>query len=382
MNKPQLKTKVLLLENINKTAVEIFKKYGYEVEHLTYALDEEQLKNKITDIDILGIRSKTNINKNILKRAKKLKAIGAFCIGTNQIDLETCNQNGVAVFNAPFSSTRSVVELTIGEIIMISRKIIEKNNKVHQGTWDKTANNVHEIRGKKLGIIGYGNIGSQVSMLAEILGMEVFFYDIVDKLTMGNAKKCDTKEELLKTADIVTIHVDGRPENKDLIGDNEFKLMKNNSILINLSRGFVIDIDALVKNIKNKKIAGAGIDVYPREPRKSLDKFVTKLQNLPNIILTPHIGGNTEEAQTNIGEFVTNKLIDYIQNGTTTLSVNFPQIQLTKNQNSKDRFIHIHQNIPGILAKINQILKENNINIESQFLKTNEQIGYVITDIN
>jgi len=316
-----------------------------------------------------------------LVKAKKLLAIGAFCIGTNQIDLKTASQKGITVFNAPYSNTRSVVEIAIGEIIMLYRRIFEKNKKLHQGIWDKLVKNCFEIRGKKLGIIGYGNIGSQLSVLAENLGMEVYFYDAVDKLALGNAIKCESLKELLGKVNVVTLHVDGRETNKNLIGYKEFKLMKDKVLFLNLSRGFVVDIKALADNIKNGKIAGAAIDVFTNEPRKNNEKFICQLQNLPNVILTPHIAGNTEEAQKNIGDFVTKKIIDYINTGNTMLSVNFPNIQLPQ-QKKFHRLIHIHQNIPGILAKINSILGNNNINIEGQYLKTNENIGYVITDVN
>ncbi|PIV11004.1 phosphoglycerate dehydrogenase [Candidatus Roizmanbacteria bacterium CG03_land_8_20_14_0_80_35_26] len=378
---PKNRIKVLLLENINQTVINLFFKEGYQVETLPNALNEDELIKKITDISILGIRSRTKVTNEILVKAKKLLAIGAFCIGTNQIDLKTASQKGITVFNAPYSNTRSVVEIAIGEIIMLYRRIFEKNKKLHQGIWDKLVKNCFEIRGKKLGIIGYGNIGSQLSVLAENLGMEVYFYDAVDKLALGNAIKCESLKELLGKVNVVTLHVDGRETNKNLIGYKEFKLMKDKVLFLNLSRGFVVDIKALADNIKNGKIAGAAIDVFTNEPRKNNEKFICQLQNLPNVILTPHIAGNTEEAQKNIGDFVTKKIIDYINTGNTMLSVNFPNIQLPQ-QKKFHRLIHIHQNIPGILAKINSILGNNNINIEGQYLKTNENIGYVITDVN
>lgn len=378
---PKNRIKVLLLENINKTAIELFNKEGYQIETLPNALSEDELMKKIGDISILGIRSRTKITNEILAKANKLLTIGAFCIGTNQIDLKTASQKGIVVFNAPYSNTRSVVELAIGEIIMLYRKIFEKNKELHQGIWDKSVRDCYEIRGKKLGIIGYGNIGSQLSVLAESLGMEVYFYDIVDKLSLGNAKKCSSLEELLKKADVVTLHVDGRVMNKHLIGHRQFNLMKDKAILLNLSRGFVVDINALVANVKNGKVAGAAIDVFPDEPKTNNEKFVSRLQNFPNIILTPHIGGNTQEAQKNIGEFVAKKIINYVNTGNTMLSVNFPNIQFSKQKNFH-RLIHIHKNVPGILAKINGILGKSNINIEGQYLKTNENIGYVITDVN
>jgi len=378
---PKNRIKVLLLENINQTAMNIFNKEGYQIEISPRSLDKDDLLKKIEDISILGIRSSTKIATEILTKAKKLLAIGAFCIGTNQIDLKSALQEGVATFNAPYSNTRSVVELVIGEIIMLYRKTFEKNTKLHQGIWEKSVKDCCEIRGKKLGIVGYGNIGSQLSVLAENLGMEVYFYDVVDKLALGNAIKCESLKELLGKVDVVTLHVDGRETNKNLIGHKEFKFMKNKVLFLNLSRGFVVDMKALVANVKNGKIAGAAIDVFPNEPKTNNKKFVCQLQNLPNIILTPHIGGNTQEAQEDIGEFVAKKIVDYINTGNTMLSTNFPNIQLPQQKNFH-RLIHIHQNVPGILAKINSILGNNNINIEGQYLKTNEYIGYVITDVN
>ena len=369
------------MENIDQAAVDLFINEGYQVETLPNALNEDELIKKIADISILGIRSRTKVTYEVLAKAKKLLVIGAFCIGTNQIDLRTASQNGIITFNAPYSNTRSVVELIIGEIIMLSRKIFEKNTKMHKNIWDKSVKNCYEIRGKKLGIIGYGNVGSQLSVLAENLGMEVYFYDIIDKLALGNAKKCETLQELLKKADIITLHVDGRAANKNLIGKAEFKLMRDGVLFLNSSRGFITDIKALTNNIRNKKITGAAIDVFPNEPKTNKEIFNCQLQNFSNVVLTPHIGGNTVEAQKNIGEFVTKKIIENVNTGNTMLSVNFPNIQLIQ-QKDFHRLIHIHQNVPGILAKINSVLGENNINIEGQYLKTNEDIGYVITDVN
>lgn len=295
--------------------------------------------------------------------------------------MKAAAQKGTVIFNAPYSNTRSVVELVIGETIMLYRQIFEKNKKLHQGVWDKSVKDCCEIRGKKLGIIGYGNIGSQLSVLAESLGMEVYFYDIEDKLSLGNAKKCASLDKLLKKADVVTLHVDGRAVNKHLIGYQQFNLMKDKVIFLNLSRGFVVDMKALVANVKNGKVAGAAIDVFQDEPKTNNEKFYSQLQNFPNIILTPHIGGNTQEAQKNIGEFVAKKIVDYINTGNTMLSANFPNIQFPK-QKKFHRLIHIHKNLPGILAKINGTLGKSNINIEGQYLKTDENIGYVITDVN
>ncbi|MDW8295603.1 MAG: phosphoglycerate dehydrogenase [Raineya sp.] len=378
---PKHRIKVLLLENIHPKAKAIFEKEGYQVELLKTALNENELCEAIREVSILGIRSKTNVTAKVLENAERLIAIGAFCIGTNQIDLKTCMHKGVAVFNAPYSNTRSVVELAIGEMIMLTRRIFEKSNLTHQGIWDKSAKNSREIRGKKLGIIGYGNIGSQLSVVAEALGMQVYFYDIVDKLAMGNARKCNSLEELLQIADFVSLHVDGRKENTNLIGEKEFDLMKEGVIFLNLARGHVVDIAALVKNIKNGKIAGAAIDVFPYEPKNNDEEFVSELRGLPNVILTPHIGGSTEEAQENIGEYVPQKLIDYINTGSTYASVNMPNLQLPA-QKDAHRLLHIHKNTAGILAQINQVLASHQINILGQYLKTNEEIGYVITDID
>ncbi len=373
------KTKILLLENIHKNAELIFRKNGFEVENISESLNEEKLIKKLQNIDILGIRSKTQINEKIINNSN-LKAIGAYCIGTNQIDLYKCNIKGVTVFNAPYSNTRSVVELAIGNMIFLIRGIFDKSLELHRGIWNKSAKNNYEIRGKKLGIIGYGNIGAQLSVLAESMGMKVLYYDIEDKLALGNAKRCDTMEDLLKNSDIISIHVDGRESNKQLIGNKEFKLMKDGVIFLNLSRGHIVDVDQLSENIQKGKISGAAIDVYPNEPGKYTEDFISSLQKLPNTILTPHIGGSTVEAQTNIANFVSEKIVDFMNNGNTVSSVNFPNLRLPELVNSH-RLIHIHKNKPGILAEINHILAKNNINIDGQYLKTNLDIGYVITDI-
>lgn len=378
---PKNRINVMLLENIDKDAVTRFEKEGYSVTYYEKSLPEEELAEKIKNVFILGIRSGTRITPKVLQNADHLLTVGAYCIGTNQIDLLSCAQQGITVFNAPYSNTRSVVELIIGEIIMLFRDVVNKSNKTHKGIWDKSAKGAHEIRGKTLGIIGYGNIGSQVSVLAESLGMKVIFYDIVEKLALGNAKRCKTMQELLKTADIITVHVDGSPQNINLISEKELHAMKDDVIFLNASRGFVVDINALVKYLKNGKIKGAAIDVFPKEPKGKDDPFISELQQFPNVILTPHIGGSTEEAQKNIAEFVSTKIIEYINSGNTYLSVNIPNIQVPP-QNHTHRLLHLHENVPGIMAKINSILAENNINIEGQYLKTNEQIGYVITDVN
>jgi D-3-phosphoglycerate dehydrogenase len=307
--------------------------------------------------------------------------IGAFCIGTNQINLEEAEKKGIAVFNAPYSNTRSVVEMAIGQIIMLKRNIVDKSVKMHAGEWDKSATNSYEIRGKKLGLIGYGNIGKQLSVVAEALGMEVYFYDLIDGIAMGNAKKCTTMAEVLKIADVVSLHVDGRKENKNIIGAKEFDLMKVGVVFLNLSRGHVVDIPALVANIKSRKIWGAAIDVFPYEPKTNDESFESELRTLPNTILTPHIGGSTEEAQEGIGEYVPGKLLDYVNKGNTFGSVNFPELQLPPMANSH-RLLHIHANMPGIMGKITSIFAKYNVNIIGQYLKTSEFTGYSITDIS
>ncbi len=377
---PKSRIKVLLLENVHPVAVQLFEQEGFNVEIRKGALDEDELIEAIRDVSILGIRSKTNVTARVLEHANKLMTIGAFCIGTNQIDLTACTERGIAVFNAPYSNTRSVVELAIGEIIMLIRGIVPKSNSMHRGEWDKSAKNSYEVRGKKLGLVGYGNIGTQLSVVAEALGMEVYFYDIVDKLALGNTRKCKTLDELLAVSDIISLHTDGRKENKNLIGEREFGLMKKGVIFLNLSRGHIVDIPALVNAIKQGKVIGTGVDVFPEEPKTNNEEFISELRNLPNVILTPHIGGSTEEAQANIGNFVPAKLLEYINNGSTYGSVNFPELQLPLLKNSH-RLLHIHANVPGILAKMNTIFAKYHINIHGQYLKTNEQIGYVITDV-
>lgn len=378
---PKNRITVLLLENVHPKALKCLKAEGYKVEVHTAAMDEEELCERIKNVSILGIRSKTQVPKKVLENANRLIAVGAFCIGTNQIDLETCSRKGVAVFNAPFSNTRSVVELAMSEIILLMRNIPDKIAQMHAGKWNKSAENSYEIRGKKLGIIGYGNIGTQLSVLAESMGMKVYYYDIVEKLALGNAKKCNSMEELLSTADIISLHLDGRPENKNLIGPKEFDMMKNGVVFINLSRGHIVDINALKDNIVKGKIIGAAVDVYPHEPIDSDEEFVSPLRGLPNTLLTPHIGGSTKEAQENIAEFVPGKIMEYINTGSTFNSVNFPELQLPELKDAH-RLIHVHDNIPGVIAKINNILADHNINIVGQYLKTNENIGYVITDID
>jgi len=378
---PKNRIKVLLLENVHPDALGLMKEEGYNVTTYSGAMDEDELAEKIKDVSVLGIRSKTQLTRKVIENAPRLIAVGAFCIGTNQIDLQGCLEKGIAVFNAPYSNTRSVVELAIGEIIMLSRNLPDKLKLMHEGEWDKSATNSREIRGKKIGIIGYGNIGAQLSVVAEAIGFDVYYYDMVEKLALGNATKCRSLEELLRKVDIISLHVDGRKENLNFIGEKEFEMMKDGMIFLNLSRGHVVDIDALVKNIQSGKIIGAGVDVFPEEPKTNADSFESPLRGLPNVILTPHIGGSTEEAQANIGNFVPGKIMEYINTGSTTNSVNFPNLQLPILENAH-RLIHIHENKPGIIAKINNIFAHHNINIVGQHLKTNEIIGYVITDID
>ena len=373
--------KTLLLENIHPYAENILGEEFKNIQRLAKSISDEELIKLLKGVQLLGIRSRTHISKNVLDNAPDLLAIGAYCIGTNQIDLEAASLNGVAVFNAPYSNTRSVAEIVVAEIVFLFRKLFDKISDAHQGKWDKSSENSHEVRGKKLGIIGYGNIGSQVSMLAESMGMDVYYYDIVDKLTIGNATRLPSLEELLKRVDVITIHVDGNVNNKNLIGAREFEMMKDGAIFLNLSRGFVVDIVALKKNIESGKISGAALDVFPEEPRASNEKFYSPLQGLPNLLLTPHIGGSTEEAQYNIAEFVSNKLVEYVNTGSTYTSVNFPRIQLPSLNNSH-RLLHVHKNVPGVLSQINSIFARNSVNVESQFLRTNELIGYVIADVD
>jgi len=378
---PKNRINVLLLESVHPVAAKLMKEEGFNVEVYPAGLTEEELCEKIVNVSILGIRSKTQVTAKVLENANRLMAIGAFCIGTNQIDLAAAAKKGIAVFNAPFSNTRSVVELAIAEIIMLMRNLPDKFAKMHEGNWNKSANNSFEIRGKNLGIVGYGSIGSQLSVLAEGLGMKVYYYDTEEKLALGNATKCKNLKELLQVADIVSLHVDGRPSNQYMIGAEELDQMRKGAILLNLSRGHVVDVKALKDRILDGHIGGCGMDVFEQEPISNKEEFVSDLRGLPNVILTPHIGGSTLEAQENIAHFVPNKLTDYINTGSTSQSVNFPNLVLPILENAH-RLIHIHDNVPGVLAKINAALANNGINIAGQYLKTTEHIGYVITDIN
>jgi len=378
---PKNRIKVLLLENVHPRAEEIFRNEGYQVEFHKDAMAEDELCEAVKGVHILGIRSKTQVTRRVVEQGTRLMAVGAFCIGTNQIDLTACAEAGVVAFNAPYSNTRSVVELAIGEIIALMRQLHPVSADLHQGKWTKSASHSYEVRGKKLGIVGYGNIGSQLSVLAENLGMEVWYYDVVEKLAMGNARKCASLEELLAKCDVVSLHVDGRRENTTMFGSAEFDAMKQGSIFLNLARGHVVDLAALKAAFESGKLLGAGIDVFPYEPKSNQETFVNDLRGIPNLILTPHIGGSTQEAQANIGEYVPKLVLDYINTGSSHGSVNFPPIQLPK-QGVNHRMLHIHRNMPGILSKINRIFEAHGINIESQYLKTNEYMGYVITEVN
>ncbi|MDF4222020.1 phosphoglycerate dehydrogenase [Maribacter huludaoensis] len=377
---PKNRIKVLLLENVHTAAFDNLSEDGFSVELIKHSLSEEELLEKIKGVHVLGIRSKTQVTQTVLDAADKLLVVGAFCIGTTQIDLETAKKKGVVVFNAPYSNTRSVVELAIGEIIMLMRSVFDRSREIHEGQWQKTAAGSREVRGKNLGIVGYGNIGKQLSVLAEAMGMRVYYYDVDDKLALGNAVKCNSLEDLLNVSDVVTLHIDDNKANKNFIGAREIKQMKKGAMLINLSRGFVVDIDALADGLKDGHIGGAAVDVYPDEPRSN-GEFKTKLQGFPNVILTPHVGGSTEEAQRDIADFVPNKIMDYINSGNTVDAVNFPNIRLPK-QNKSHRFLHIHKNVPGIMAKINKVLAEYELNISSQYLSTDSEVGYVITDLD
>jgi D-3-phosphoglycerate dehydrogenase len=370
----------LLLENVHPDAAAALTSEGFEVETVKSALDPVELASRLEGVTLLGIRSKTDVTEEALEHADSLLAIGAFCIGTNQIDLPAASARGIAVFNAPFSNTRSVVELAIAEIIALTRRLTQKNADMHAGVWDKSAVGAHEIRGRRIGIVGYGNIGAQLSVLAEALGMSVSFYDTADKLALGNARRCDSLGELLGSCDIVTLHVDGRATNADMFGEEQFALMREGSLFLNLSRGFVVDHEALRRHLESGHIAGAAVDVFPEEPKAQGDEFVSVLRDLPNVILTPHIGGSTEEAQQDIGRYVAAKLRDYVVDGTTTMSVNLPHLALPARPDAH-RIVHLHQNVPGVLATINGVLAEHKVNIEGQLLGTRGDLGYAITDI-
>ena len=372
--------RALLLENIHPDASARLTKAGFQVQTMARALGEDDLIEAVRGVSLLGIRSQTQVTELVLAASPDLLAVGAFCIGTNQVDLGAAARRGVPVFNAPFSNTRSVVELAIAEIISLARHLPEKTAKMHAGEWDKSAKGAHEVRGRKLGIVGYGNIGTQLSVIAESLGMSVYFYDIADRLAIGNARRCSTLQELLESVETVTLHVDGRAGNHGFFGDEEFALMRPRSLFLNLSRGFVVDHAALRARIESGHIAGAAIDVFPREPKSNGEEFVSELRGLQNVILTPHIGGSTEEAQQDIGEFVSGKLADYAAGGATAMSVNMPHVALPTVPGTH-RLVHLHKNVPGVLASINRVLADHGVNVEGQLLRTRDDLGYVITDI-
>ena len=377
------KINILLLEGIDIAAISTMKESGYiEITHELKALPESELIKKIKTAHIIGIRSKTQLNKKILQHAEKLISIGCFCIGTNQVDLDYAKELGIPVFNAPFANTRSVAELVIGHIIYLMRGIPEKNQLSHAGSWQKSAANSFEIRGKTLGIIGYGHIGSQLSVLAESLGLNVIFYDIAPKLALGNAKGVSSLDTLLQQADIISLHVPATNITKNILNKTNINKIKANSILINASRGSTVDLDALAENLKSGKILGAAIDVYPEEPAKLGDRFISPLQNLPNVVLTPHIGGSTIEAQVRIAQEVADKLIKYSDNGSTLGAVNFPEVSLPEQIDKAHRLLHIHQNQPGVISNINNIFESQNINILGQYLQTMGNLGYVVIDID
>jgi D-3-phosphoglycerate dehydrogenase len=379
---PKEKINILFLENISDRAVQRFKDNGYtNVKKIAGALSEEELMAAVKDVHLLGIRSKTQVTQKVLDAATKLQAIGCFCIGTNQVNLKAATKKGVAVFNAPYSNTRSVAELVIGASVMLIRRIVDKNKAAHEGIWMKEAKGSFELRGKTLGLIGYGNIGSQLSVLAEALGMKVIFYDTETKLPLGNATSCKSLKEVLGKADIISLHVPETPQTKNLINKTNLKYFKQGSILINYARGEVVDLDALAKALKDGQLNGAAIDVYPWEPEKNGDKFSTPLQGLSNVILTPHIGGSTEEAQQNIGEDVSIKLFQYLERGITNGSHTIPAIGLPPIETAH-RILHIHNNVPGVLSAINTTLAKHKINIVGQYLKTNDEIGYAVLDID
>ncbi|WP_019603822.1 phosphoglycerate dehydrogenase [Teredinibacter turnerae] len=376
------KIKFLLLEGVHQSAVESLNRAGYtNVDYVKTALAEDELIERIKDAHFVGLRSRTQLTRKVIEHAPKLVAAGCFCIGTNQVDLDAAQEHGVAVFNAPFSNTRSVAELVIAEAILLLRGIPAKNAGCHRGEWDKSAVGSYEIRGKTMGIVGYGSIGSQVSVMAEAMGMQVVFFDVVTKLPLGNAVQSKSLTELLNVADVVSLHVPELEATKNLIGANELAAMKPQSFLLNASRGTVVDIDALAAALESKHLAGAAIDVFPVEPKGNKEEFVSPLRRFDNVILTPHIGGSTMEAQENIGYEVAEKLIKYSDNGTTTSSVNFPEVALPAHR-EVHRLLHVHQNVPGVMTAINRIFSENNINIAGQYLQTKESVGYVVIDVD
>ncbi len=372
--------RALLLESIHPKASERFERAGIQVERVRGSLSEDELIERLEGVSLLGIRSKTQLTRRVIEAAPDLEVAGAFCIGTNQIDLDACLDHGIPVFNAPYANTRSVVELALAQIIILMRNVLEKSTLLHSGEWRKSAGTAREVRGKTLGIVGYGNIGAQLSILAEGIGMQVRYYDVIDKLALGNARACRTLEELLERSDAVSVHVDGSRHNHHLFGAREFSMMKDGAVFINLSRGFVVDLQALKDALESGKVRSAAVDVFPQEPRGDGSGFESPLQGMPNVLLTPHIGGSTEEAQEKIAGFVPDKILNYLELGSTSISVNFPNLQLPGIEGAH-RLAHIHRNVPGVLADINKALADRNLNITGQYLKTNERVGYVITDV-
>jgi D-3-phosphoglycerate dehydrogenase len=372
--------RALLLEGIHPDATARLASAGAQVESLGRGLDSDELIDRIAGVQLLGIRSKTQVNADVIAAAPDLLAVGAFCIGTDQVDLDAAAAAGIGVFNAPYSNTRSVVELALAEIIALTRRLTEKNAGMHAGIWDKAAEGSHEVRSRNLGIVGYGNIGSQLSVLAEALGMRVYFHDTADRLALGNAQRCETLDELMAVADVVTLHVDGRAGNSGFFGAEQFARMRPGSLFLNLSRGFVIDYAALRQHLDSGHLAGAAIDVFPTEPKGRGDEFTSELRGLPNVILTPHIGGSTEEAQADIGGFVAEKLARYLNEGATGLSVNLPPVVLPQ-RGGTHRLAHLHHNVPGVLASVNSLLAEHGVNVEGQLLGTRGEYGYLLTDI-
>ncbi|MBD3690252.1 phosphoglycerate dehydrogenase [Nanchangia anserum] len=374
-------TKAVLLEDPHPSADPIFADADITVERISGALDESELIDALSDADIVGIRSKTSVTRRVIEACPRLSVIGCFCIGTNQVDIDAATAAGIAIFNAPYSNTRSVVELAIGHIISLTRRIPAKNAALHRGEWQKTASGAHEVRGKTLGIVGYGNIGTQLSVLAEAMGMNVVFYDHTDRLALGNAVKLGSLDDLLRMSDVVSLHVDGRETNRDFFGEREFSQMKDGALFINLARGFVADIEALRRHLVSGHLAGAAVDVYPSEPKKNGDPFTSPLVGLDNVILTPHIGGSTLEAQNDIGRFVAGKIVDYRTRGITEMSVNIPNLTLQANPDARYRLCHIHRNMPGVLAAVNQTFATQGVNINGQILGTQAEVGYALTDI-
>ncbi|WJG10220.1 phosphoglycerate dehydrogenase [Aliiglaciecola sp. LCG003] len=378
---PKDRIKILLLEGLHQSAVETLEGNGYcNIEYIKTSLSEEQLIEKIADVHFIGIRSRTHLSANVIEAAQKLVAVGCFCIGTNQVDLQATQKRGIPVFNAPFSNTRSVAELALGQIILLLRGVPSKNAKAHRGVWEKSALGSYEARGKTLGIIGYGHIGTQLSILAEHLGMRVQFFDIEDKLVLGNSTQTKTLNQLLKTSDVISLHVPETPQTQNMIGEKQLAMMKDGAIIMNAARGTVIDIDALAAALESGKLNGAAIDVFPVEPKSNDEEFISPLRKFDNVILTPHVGGSTQEAQQNIGIEVAGKLAKYSDNGSTLSAVNFPEVSLPEHTD-RSRLLHIHVNAPGVLTQINQAFAAHNINIAAQYLQTNENIGYVVIDV-